>query len=100
MFFVETHTHLDLIKKNGNIENAIATIGSDSVPSFDEIKQIRKIFLEPEVEKNYSISWTSVDKKAVIEILCNKHQFKKDRVEPILEKYSNVGSMMKQKTLF
>ena len=91
---------LDLIKKNGNVENAIATFDLDSVPSFDEIKEIRKIFLEPVVEKNYSINWTGADRKEVIEILCNKNQFKKDRVEPILDKYSNVESMMKQKTLF
>jgi flap endonuclease-1 len=93
-------TSLKLIKKNGNVENAIATVGSDNVPSFDEIKQIRKIFLEPEVEKDYSISWTGADRKAVIEILSNKHQFKKERVEQILDKYSNVETMMKQKTLF
>ena len=91
---------LNIIKKNGNVENAIATVGSDSIPTFDEIKEIRKIFLEPVVEKNYSINWTGADRKEVIEILCNKHQFKKDRVEPVLDKYSNVESMMKQKTLF
>ena len=91
---------LNIIKKNGNVENAIATVGSDSIPTFDEIKEIRKIFLEPVVEKNYSINWTGADRKEVIEILCNKHQFKKDRVEPVLDKYSNVKSMMKQKTLF
>jgi len=91
---------LDLIKKYVNVENAIATIGSDSAPSFDEIKEIRKIFLEPVVEKNYSINWKGADRKEVIEILCHKHQFKKDRVEPFLNKYSNVESMMKQKTLF
>jgi flap endonuclease-1 len=93
-------TSLKLIKKNGNVENAIATIGSKTVPSFEEIKEIRKIFLEPEVEKNYSINWKSANRKAVMEILCDKHQFKKERVEPILDKYSNVESMMKQKTLF
>jgi len=91
---------LNLIKKNGNVENAIATVGSDNVPSFDEIKEIRKIFLDPEVKKSYSINWASADKDLVINILCDRHQFKKERVEPILEKYSNVETMMKQKTLF
>jgi len=91
---------LDLIKKNGNVENAIATMGSDNMPTFEEIKEIRNIFLKPKVEKNYSINWSSVDKDLVKNILCDKHQFKKERVEPILEKYSNIENMMKQKTLF
>jgi flap endonuclease-1 len=91
---------LDLIKKNGNVENVIATIGSDNIPTFDEIKEIRKIFLEPKVEKDYTLSWANPDKDLVIKILCDKHQFKKERVEPVLEKYSNIESMMKQKTLF
>lgn len=91
---------LGLIKKNGNVENAIATIASENIPTYDEIKEIRKIFLEPVVEKNYSINWTGADRKKVIEILSNKHQFKRDRLESVLDKYSNVETMIKQKTLF
>ncbi len=91
---------LNLIKKNGNVENAIATIGADNLPTFEEIKEIRNIFLEPEIEKNYSIKWGVPDRNAIFEILCDKNQFKKDRVEPILNKYLNVENMMKQKTLF
>ena len=41
-----------------------------------------------------------LDKESVLKILCDTHQFKKDRVEPILRKYSNIENMMKQKTLF
>ena len=35
-----------------------------------------------------------------IKILCDKHQFSLERVEPILEKFSSIEQMMKQKTLF
>jgi len=91
---------LKLIKKNGNAENAIATIGSDDAPTINEIKEIKKIFLKPNVTDDYSISWPGFDEGKVIEILCKTHQFKEDRVKSTLEKYSKISEMMKQKTLF
>ena len=90
---------LSLIKKNGNVENVYATIGKNPL-SFDEIKEIRKIFLDPEVTNDYSLEWPGTDNDKVIKVLVDKYQFKLDRVEPILEKFSNIDQMMKQKTLF
>ena len=91
---------LDLIKKVGNIENAIATIGGENAPTFEEIKEIRKIFHNPDVTKDYSLKWIKPDKDKVIEILCEEYNFTKSRIEPILEKFENIENMMKQKTLF
>jgi flap endonuclease-1 len=91
---------LDLIKKNGNVENTLATIGAEDALTFDEIKEIKKIFLEPNVTDDYSLQWISPDTDKVINILCDKHHFKQDRVEPILKKFENISHMMKQKTLF
>jgi flap endonuclease-1 len=91
---------LNLIKKNGNVENVVATIGSEKAPSFKEIKEIRKIFLEPEVTDEYSLEWPGTDNENVIKILCDKHQFTRERVEPVLQKFSSIENMMKQKTLF
>ena len=91
---------LNLIKKNGNAENAIATIGSEDAPTHDEIKEIRKIFLQPKVTNNYNLIWPGVDKAKVLKILVDNHRFTQERVEPVLDKYYNVENMMKQKTLF
>ena len=91
---------LNLIKKNGNVENVLATIGNKDAPTFEEIKEIRKIFLNPEVTDDYSIEWTEPDNEKVIKILVDNHQFTLERVEPILEKFSSIKNMMKQKTLF
>jgi len=91
---------LNLIKKNGNVENVLATIGAEEAPTFDEIKEIRKIFLKPEVTDDYSLEWPGSDNEKVIKILCDKHQFSHERVEPVLEKFSSIQNMMKQKTLF
>jgi len=91
---------LNLIKKNGNAENALATIGAKDAPSFDEIKEIRQIFLKPNITDDYNLEWSDVDKEKVIKILCDQHHFKFDRVESVLEKFGNIKNMMKQKTLF
>ena len=91
---------LKLIKKTGNIENAVATIGGENAPTFDEIRKVRKIFLEPKVTDDYSLSWSVPDNEKLIGMLCDEYQFTSERVEPVLEKFSNIESMMKQKTLF
>jgi len=91
---------LNLIKKSGNLENVIATIGASNAPTFDEIKQIRQIFLKPKVTEDYKLEWSAPDNEKVISILCDEYRFSRERVEPFLEKFSTMEHMMKQKTLF
>jgi len=91
---------LKLIKQNGNVENALSTLGGENVPTFEEIKEIRKIFLKPDVTDDYILEWSAPDNDKILKILCDEHHFSIERVEPVLQKYSNVEQMMKQKTLF
>ena len=91
---------LQMIKKAGNVENALSTFGNENAPTFEEIKEIRKIFLKPNVTNDYNIQWSAPDNDKVLRILCDDHHFSRERVEPVLEKYSTVEHMMKQKTLF
>jgi len=91
---------LDLIKKTGNIKKALKSIKTTEKPSSDTIQQIQKIFLEPDVTDDYSLKWSMPDKEAVLSILCDKHQFTRERVEPILEKFSFIEQIKKQKNLF
>ena len=91
---------LKLIKKNGNAENALAVIGADNAPSFEEIKEIRRIFLEPNVTDDYKLEWSVPDVDKALNILVDGHQFKSERIKPSLEKFQNIKHMMKQKTLF
>ena len=89
-----------LIKKAGNVENALATIGNSNAPTFSEIAEIRNIFLKPKITDEYSIEWSPPDNEAVLKILCDKHQFTRERIEPVLEKFSAIENMVKQKNLF
>jgi len=91
---------LEYIKKYGNAENTVAKIGADNALSFDEIKEIRKLFLNPKVTDDYSLEWNEPDNDKVKKILVDRHQFKEDRIKPTLEKFQNIKNMMKQKTLF
>ena len=91
---------LKLIKEHGNAEKAIEVIKSDNKPNQKEIKQIRKLFLEPDVTDEYDLRWSEPDKKAVIKILCDQHHFGRERVMDNLKKFSNIEHISKQKTLF
>jgi flap endonuclease-1 len=91
---------LNLIKKTGNAENALATAGGSDIPTFQEIKEIRELFSHPKTTDDYTLEWSLPDNNAVLEILCGKHQFKRERIEPILEKFSSVENIIKQKNLF
>jgi flap endonuclease-1 len=92
---------LQLLKKTGNLVDALATI-PDASPalSLDELTTVRKIFLEPEVTSEYTMRWSKPDSSAVLHILCDEHQFSRDRIEPILEKFSSLDHLGKQKNLF
>ena len=89
-----------LIKKNGNVENVLATIGDTQGLTFSEIKEIRNIFLHPQITDAYTLQWFKPDEDKVLRILCDQHQFSQERILPILKKFSRVEEMMKQKKLF
>jgi len=91
---------LQLIKKNGNIENVLTEINVKNPPTSDEIKEIRKIFLEPKITDVYKLQWPGVDNEKVLKILCDQHHFKRERVESTLTKFANIKNIMKQKKLF
>lgn len=92
---------LKLIQEKGTIENAY-----DNIPevernfTLEEIAIVRKIFLDPPVTKDYTLQWSKPDASAVIRLLCDDHQFSRDRVEPVLENFSSITQPTKQKNLF
>jgi len=92
---------LKIIQEKGTIENAF-----DSIPeiernfTLEEIAIVRKIFLEPTITKEYSLQWSAPDASAVIHLLCDDHQFSRDRIESVLENFSSITQATKQKNLF
>ncbi len=91
---------LNLIKKNGNIENVISLIGCEEVPTFETINQIRSLFLHPKTTDDYSLTWSTPDKAGLIQYLGDEFQFSTERIESMLEKFEPIKEMKKQQTLF
>jgi flap endonuclease-1 len=91
---------LKLIKKNGNIENVISTIGSDEAPTFEKIKKIRSLFLNPKTTDDYELSWSQPDEKRLIHFLSEEYQFSEKRIDSMLKKFEPIKEMKKQQTLF
>jgi len=91
---------LKLIKKNGNIENVLSTIGSDEAPTFEKIKKIRSMFLNPKTTDDYELSWSQPDEQKLVFFLSEEYQFSEKRIESMLKKFEPIKEMKKQQTLF
>lgn len=64
-------------------------------PGFDPFP-VKDFFLDPPVTKDYSLSWSPVDREKVISFLCGQHDFSEDRVSSVLER---IGVKCGQRTL-
>jgi len=80
-------TALKLVKENNSFEEIIKQTGFN--PEFD-FKEIEKIFLEPEYNKDFEIKFNPPDKEKVTELLFEQHQFSKERITNTLNKLEKV----------
>jgi len=78
-------TALKLVQENDSFEEIIKETKFE--PDFD-YREVEKIFLEPSYSSDYKIEFSSPNKDAVIDFLCNRHDFSKERVESALSKIS------------
>ncbi|MCS7138971.1 MAG: flap endonuclease-1 [Crenarchaeota archaeon] len=82
---------LRLIKKYGRIED----IPEDIVEPPENYEDVRRIFLNPEVEEKYNINYTGLDEERLIEFLYSEKRFSKKRVIKLIERlrrfYSSIG---------
>lgn len=76
-------TALKWIKEHGKLEN-IPQIQEKL--SEIEYKQIRKIFLHPEVADVSEIKFGETDRAEIVDYLCNERSFSRDRVESSLNR--------------
>ena len=92
---------LKLIKEKGRLEDTLDKLGDteDHLTS-QEIESLRNIFLKPPIITDYVVSWSQLDSSAVIHLLCDEHQFSRDRVKQVLENFSILTQSTKQKNLF
>lgn len=74
-------TALKLIKTHGSAEKALKALGKSLEV---DPAEIRNIFLNPEVTKDYRIEWREIDREGVKRLLCDEHDFSEERVDKAL----------------
>ena len=72
-----------LIKKHGSLENVLKYLPEVQIPS---LQSIREIFLKPTVNIDYVVRWRPIDRSKVLEILVEKHDFSRERVEKAIDR--------------
>jgi len=88
---------LDLIKKYDSLENVIKNkvmIGGKEIQiDFEVIKQVKNIFLEPNIKKEYQIpKQKGIEYEKLGELLIEQHNFSKQRVENALDRLRKIDS--------
>jgi flap endonuclease-1 len=86
---------LSLIKKYKNLENVIKE-KEYIIPQYQEV---REIFLKPEITDNFDTGFNMPDKEKILSLLCGKHNFTDNRVEPYLEKLQMAMEKSNQSSL-
>jgi flap endonuclease-1 len=97
-------TGLELIKKHESIENIlkknIKIAGKDIELDLELVEQIKKIFLNPDVRKDYNIPKPKkVNFERIEEILIEQHNFSKQRVENALDRLRKLDAKKTQVSL-
>jgi flap endonuclease-1 len=97
-------TALDLIKKYDSIENLLSNnvkIGSKIIQlDIELVEQIKNIFLNPDVKKDYKLPKPKkINFERIEELLIEQHNFSKQRVENALERLRKLDSKKTQVSL-
>ena len=98
------HKALDLIKKYESIENIRkegVSIGKTLIDIDPEIvEQIKFIFLEPNIKRDYpKLKWEKIDFEKIEDLLIEKHNFSKQRIVNALERLRKQDSSKTQVSL-
>ncbi|HEX9339906.1 MAG TPA: flap endonuclease-1 [Thermoplasmata archaeon] len=86
---------LGLIKKHGSLEPALGELGVD----IESKEEVREIFLHPKVIEDVEIGFRDLDTEGVRRMLCDEHDFSRDRIDAALEKFGSARSEQKQRSL-
>ena len=97
-------TALDLIKKYGSIENILKNrikVGSKEILlDLKLVEQVKKIFLFPDVKKDYNEpKFKKINFERIEELLIEEHNFSRQRVENALDRLRKLDSSKVQVSL-
>jgi flap endonuclease-1 len=90
---------LKFIKKYETMERVMEEKAADQWGMVEGYKEIRSIFLEPNVEEDVEINWGTMVKEDVAAFLCKEHDFSEARVEAAMKKLDTVKDSRAQTSL-
>ncbi|KZX16108.1 flap endonuclease-1 [Methanobrevibacter cuticularis] len=88
---VGSKTGLKIMKKS-NLESYLK---EKNINLDLDIDELRNIFLNPEINKDYEIKWKSVDKEGIIDYMCVQHDFSEERVLSAIKKMGKLNTTQK-----
>lgn len=90
-------TALKMVREQGSIDRIIPSL---KVEFPEDPLKIRRIFLNPDVTENYSISWREPKLEEVVQFLCRERDFSEERVRNAVERMmSGMKEREKKRTL-
>ncbi|MHA1105971.1 MAG: flap endonuclease-1 [Promethearchaeota archaeon] len=98
------HKALELIKKHDSLDNILKNnvqiSGKQLNIDIELVQRVKDIFLNPNINPNYpKITWRKVDYDKLEELLVEKHDFSKNRVDSAFKKLRDLDSAKKQISL-
>lgn len=89
-------TALKLIRKHGNLEDAVPHIKNAEFPH--PVEEIRALFLSPRTTDDYTLEWRPPDSEGIVEFLCYERDFDRGRVLKAVEKIDRGFSRGRERT--
>ncbi|MDR2967212.1 MAG: flap endonuclease-1 [Methanobacteriaceae archaeon] len=83
------------IAKTSSLDKYLKEKNTDLGLATDDL---RNIFLNPEINKDYNIQWKSVDKEEIIDFMCINHDFSQERVLAAVKKMEKTDTTQKSLT--
>ncbi len=94
------HKALELIKEHKSIENIIKNKIKEIELDLDVVNQIKDIFLNPDIKKEYpKLIWNKIDYEKIEELMIEQHNFSDSRIKNALERLRKNDSSKTQVSL-
>jgi flap endonuclease-1 len=91
---------LKLVKTHGDLEGVMGHLGTE----IENYEEIRNIFLRSTYSNDYDLTEKEIDADKVCELMCEQHDFSKERVLAVIERIENSRrseeARKKQRSLF
>lgn len=87
---------LKLVKEHGTLERALAALGQ----TIENGRLIEEFFRNPDVTEEYDLKPRPPSPERILKVLCDEHDFSRERVGKALERLKEAAGAKAQKTLF